>query len=600
MTNCTILFKSNNNEFQEPLFLEQEIFEEIRNRPNVNSVFSNKKYNLSLINTPDDIINVNLFINGHAIKSSFDNGTFTCDDELLFLDIYGYTYLSVQFIFADGNMSVLHTPYIHVYISEEDANTVKSMIKYIHKHTSMLFPNGNVALDSVGYLNKTAHTSLEIQLELFKKILRVYKSNFDYFKSNRNFNLRDVAKYGDIKNAFSVNSETLNSVLQKPYHFQRTEDSKGIYYDGDYLLPQKLLIPQKNRQYDTYENTIILSFLYTMFFQSNNILDNLHKMMQKQYRAPKVKFYTSSDEMIFSTMSETFEKYIIELESIAEQFQKLFVLYLDRFKCSYVILNSCPVASSILLNTIQYRTIYQLIVEWFQLNDYEFENEKFLLSLLANNKVYEYYLLLKLLNYFRDTTNFDFQYSKKFIYSQSKVERYANTFVFQNEENEITVYYQPTVYSFVHTENNGVNLIRNNNISTNAFFRDRNSSRDIFLPDFIVKFKTSDSERYIILDAKFSRQKTVVKYYLENLIFKYIFSICPLNNSVLLGLCALNGKSDSSDKSNFYSIYNNNIPTNYLPSVHICTVSPDTQDFLDDVADFDNFTTLFESLICHD
>lgn len=592
MTKYKILFKSNDKEFQEFLLPEQEVFEEIQNRPNINSVFSNKKYNISLIDYPDDILDANLFINGHAIKSSFDNGVFYCD-EMLFLDVYGYVYLSVQLVFVDGSISVLHTPYMHVYISDTDANTVKLMIKYIHQHTSMLFPYGDIALESVGYTNKTAHTSLEIQLELFKEILKAYKSNFDYFKCNRNFNLIDVSKYGDIKNAFNANSETLNSVLQKPYDFQKTEDNKGIYYDGNYILPQKLIIPQKNRQYNTYENTITLSFLYTMFFQSNNILDNLNKMMQKKSRTPRVKFYTASDEMIFSAMSETFEKYIIELKSITEEFQKLFILYLERFNCSYVLLTSCPKSSSILLKTIQYRTIYQLIIKWFQLNDYDLENEKFLLSLLANNKVYEYYLLLKLLNYFQYKTDFNLKHSKNFIYSQTRIERCSNTFVFQHENNEITVYYQPAIYSFDNVENNEINLMRNNNISTSAFLHGHNSSKDIFLPDFIIKIQTPNFERYIILDAKFSRQKTVIKYYLENLIFKYIFSMMPLRNSLLVGLCVLNGKSDTSDQNRILSIYNNNVPPNHLPSVHICTVLPDEQNFMNDTIDFDNFKDIF-------
>lgn len=599
MTNCKMLLKSNNKEFQETLLLEQETFDGIRNKPYINSVFANKKYTITLINAPEGVVHATLFINGRGVKTFFENGVFNCDNELLFLDVYGYVYLSVQLILEDGSAITYHTPYMNVYLSEEDSGSVKAMIKYIHKHMSMLFPYGNVALESVGYINNSTYTTLDIKLELLKKILTVYKNNFDYFKSNRNFSLIDVQKYGDIKNAFSANSQTLNDILQKPYYFQRTGNNTGIYFEGDYLLPQKLIIPQKNRQYSTYENIIVLSFLYTMFFQAKNTLESLKAIIQKQSRAPKVKFYTASDEMIFSAMSEMFEKYIMELETISEQFRTLFALYFDKFKCPYALLDSCPVASPILLNTIQYRSIYQLIVEWFKSYDYDLENEKFLVSLVANHKIYEYYLLLKLLQYFNNT-NFSFKYSDCFAYSQTKNEPYANTFIFQCKDEEITIYYQPTIYSFINAENNGINLIRNNNISTNTFLKDRNSSKDIFLPDFVIKFKTSDTERYIILDAKFSRQKTVIKYYLENLIFKYVFSICSLNNSALLGLCALNGKVDSSDKSNFYSIYNSNIPTNYLPSVQICTVSPDTQDFLDDVADFDNFTTLFESLICRD
>lgn len=597
MSDCRILLKTNTEEFQEDLVLEQENFETIKNKPNINSVFSNKKYSISLVNYPNSIIHANLSVNGHLVKSTFRNGVFYFDNEMLFLDVFGYIYLSVQFIFEDGSTNILHTPYMHVYISEEDANTVKLMIKYIHKHTTMLFPNGNVALDGFDYTNSTTSTSLEIQIELFKKILSEYKNNFVYFKNNRNFNLIDVAKYGDIKNAFSANSETLNNVLQKPYYFQKTEDNKGIYFDGDYVLPQKLIIPQKNRQYDTYENIIILSFLYTIFLQSSNLLDNLNEIMKRKSRTPRVRFYTSSDEMIFSVMNETFEKPITELNSIVVQFKELFVLYLEKFGCPYMLLTSCPEASSIFLKTVQYRSIYQLIIEWFRLNNYDLDNEKFLLSLIENNKVYEYYLLLKLLNYFRYEIAFDFKYSYNFLYSKTKIEKFANTFVFQNSDKKITVYYQPTIYSFPNAENNGINLVRNNNISTNAFLHDRNSSREFFVPDFIVKFETTSFERYMILDAKFSRQKTVVKYYLENLIFKYIFSILPLNNSILVGLCAVNGKSDSSDRDNLYSIYNDCVPQKYLPTVNICTILP-SDNFTDDTVDYQNLKILFDTLLC--
>ncbi len=150
-------------------------------------------------------------------------------------------------------------------------------------------------------------------------------------------------------------------------------------------------------------------------------------------------------------------------------------------------------------------------------------------------------------------TDYDLIESKRISYRVNNSyyidTKYNNTFVFENSKNKITLYFQPVIYGDDRAFN-GLNIFRNT--STNSR-KDNNKKGKTYTPDYIIKAEYSDDSNqymadYIILDAKFSRPDNIRLHQLQELVYKYIFSISSLKEEErILGLYILCGKQLGKD-----------------------------------------------------
>ena len=143
--------------------------------------------------------------------------------------------------------------------------------------------------------------------------------------------------------------------------------------------------------------------------------------------------------------------------------------------------------------------------------------------------------------------------SKKCVYPVSEKWKYKNTnipntFIFENNIQCITLYYQPVIYDSDRRKINGLGLYRNNTVSLN-YDTDCERKGRYYVPDFVIKTEKDGASKYIICDAKFSALSTIKNYYLSNLTFKYLFSISTSDkNDVIAGLCIIYGQCTADEQ----------------------------------------------------
>ncbi len=146
-------------------------------------------------------------------------------------------------------------------------------------------------------------------------------------------------------------------------------------------------------------------------------------------------------------------------------------------------------------------------------------------------------------------TDFDLIESKRISYcvnnSYYMDTKYNNTFIFDNGSIKISLYFQPVVYGDSRAFN-GLDIFRNT--STNA--KKENSNRGkTYTPDYIIKIEYDGIADYIILDAKFSTPENIRLHQLQELVYKYLFSISTLNETDhIKGLYILCGKKLGNDE----------------------------------------------------
>lgn len=205
-----------------------------------------------------------------------------------------------------------------------------------------------------------------------------------------------------------------------------------------------------------------------------------------------------------------------------------------------------------------------------------------MLPLMVNHLLYEYYVLFKLAEGIEQKGYvFNSKQSKNFHYPVTDPRYYAvdhyNTFVFENSSNEqIVLYYQPVVWGQRYSDalGNGISLRRSTSLSLNheketVPFKTRNA---FYTPDYIIKTKVENNERYLIIDAKLQSYTSVWNGQIEKLAFKYQFSIQPArDNSTLLGVIITYGKSV--DRSSSLELVHDIYASDKTPSFWIASLT---------------------------
>jgi hypothetical protein len=202
----------------------------------------------------------------------------------------------------------------------------------------------------------------------------------------------------------------------------------------------------------------------------------------------------------------------------------------------------------------------------------------------TTDELYEYFCLVKINNCLEKHLGYKLDRGYPFKYPEGAY--YANTphnntfkFVSQHDPGEtVTVYFQPEVLGESAGENE-LMLFRNTRHSiaksdVDADYEEQSSHGTFYNPDFVFKVARNNTVKYFIMDAKFSTADTVVKYRLPGLIFKYWFSISPINAAdTVSGICFICGKGEGGNM--IEDIYNTpNAPrADISPSAKVVTIT---------------------------
>lgn len=544
-----------------------------------NKVYSDKKYIIKLVGDCSNILETALFVNGFDTEARYYNGELKISDDKsrVFIDTFGFVQLSLSVTYNDNSHNVYYSEFLNVMIKENYLNqSIRKMADYIYiNQEKLLLDDKMKALDNAN-LKESLNKTLESQLKIIKTVILSYKENYRYFKNNSKFKLIANNRVDDFEKLRIVNDKTIKYIIQNPNELYLSENSTGIKIDKDYYLPKKTLINDNKQSVELYENQVILSFLAAMVNDISLMQEDVkNKISVFGEIKTEENGYMISAYMIYGATEKKFRDFLTEITVCKDEIIELFKMYSIIFPFKCIEINDVPKPTHTFLTVRQYNSIFQVIKEWYKFGIYNMERENFLIPFLANNQLYEYFVLLKLLNYL-EYKGYSFLKKDRYLYKPNAKNyqntKYCNTFYFQLRDKKITLYYQPVIYLKPNVQSNNINLLRNTAITMN---KSSESGNKYYLPDFILKVQTNDENRYFIADAKYSNQNNVKGLYFPELAYKYIFSLTSLGeNDKIMGLCAINGKSDT-ESSKLTSIYTDYIPKNQLPYADILTLTED-------------------------
>ena len=559
-----ILSSSQGSEICLNLSYEQRIysFEDILKSQN--QVYEDVFYRLSLRNA-GNIAKVDLFVNGESVACSYHEGVIIpATDQGLFSGLIGFSQISLCATNDEGNVYWLYSEYVSILVKSTRTNQVISdMLRYIYDNQGDFLFKSTTQLENSNDINNRRYDDYFSQLLLIERIAYIYENSYGFFKANSRYKLESVSVVDRIEKLQNVSANTIQYMVQHPEYLKKSV--AGIGYGRQVFMPVKTLMYQNRMTKDIYENQVIVSFLDVVLKKTEEIISEIDNFLELvSIEETTENGYIISSHILYVDAVTSLKGIIFRYQEVEKKLQSLNMMYKKALDATLIDCSRQPEPTAIFLSIPQYHQIFVHIIQWFSKTGYEFVKEKALMSYFEASKIYEIYVLVKLIRTMESlglemisASHVDYYKSQFWKYNHQECN---NTFIFQSGEDLITLYYEPVIYSDIKRSSNHINLYRNNTVSLNHD-NEFERSGQYYVPDYLIKLERDGDERYIICDAKFSRQSQVRYQYTPDLIYKYLFSISGISTiSSIKGLAVFYGKTDQNvETEKFYDCAINEI-----------------------------------------
>lgn len=517
-------------------------------------VYSDQIYSFSLPATVDlpAEIRINDEIYGIEVtENNADTVTFRLKDgskkfSKPFLHSYGAVRIELEL-----NEQLFISEIINVLMSDQKIDErVQTMKQYIDDHYEhYLYETPHSSSGSESSTKGSRFVSLKTRIELLEEILMSYKHAYAYLKRNPYAKIQKKEAIGSFGKLQSISPRTIRYIVSHADDLVPVNNETGIRDNKTYYQPNKTLIEQNVYSCDVYENQVVVGFLQTLVTETTKIITALEKQYAPRTAQVSKDGYIDSMYQLFSTSMKKIEGYVHTLKALREEYRQLYFYYVRLLGIQGQALTHIPRFTPVFRSVSVYRQIYQMICRWFSCAEYDLQQKDPIIGCTSASKIYEYYCLLKLLSYLDRHSGMQFIESRKAVYEvNSKYytdTEYYNTFVFADEQKKLTLFFQPVIYGN-DSAVNGIRLFRNT--SSNAKNNTELYRGRIYTPDYLIKTEYPDHAEYIIMDAKFSSPNNIRLHQIQDLVYKYLFSVSPLDSQdVLSGLYILCGRTSGSD-----------------------------------------------------
>lgn len=518
-------------------------------------VYSDKSYSATLDGVDEKIEELSFFINDE-IRPAYEesNRISFVENKRIFTHNYGFIQITIRIRLKNGRGLVFYSNFIPVLVLNELNNrSVERMVEYIYAHREQFLWCGHHSSMQSYDLKAKGKKDLESYVQIIQDVIKVYNETIGYFRLNARFKLSPTGQVDCYEKVKSVSSRTISYIVTHPEQLMHTSASTGIRAHRQNFIPNKTLVEENVIDYDIYENKIVVGFLRSLYVSVDGLIKEIVKRIKQFPDKREIEYgYFISAAFAYSATKQRLEKNKEKLNRLLENIEGLYVRYREIFPVSNYEVFTAPQPSAILISVRAYRLIYEQIVRWFQFGMYDFRGEDFILPMLRSDKIYEYYILLKIYNYIiskgyspHNTTSYNYPNIR---FTAKSITNIPNTFLFKNDNTsiEITLYYEPIIYEGKNG-NMGVNtlgLFRNNSHSIGGEDDQDSNTGSYYHPDYVIKIQRAERCEYVVLDAKFSKLHTTRRYYVCKLLYRYIASISTIDpKDSLLGLIIVNGKS---------------------------------------------------------
>jgi len=439
--------------------------------------------------------------------------------------------------------------------NEEDRENISSLIKEIEnfedsKINNWLFRKTTRSSLLEGAWKENSHKSVGSYLQMVEEIYQSYKDNLPFFRNMAKHKVSQCEKLQPYDKVRSINSNSFLWIMKNGEKLSQVAQKTAIENNGEYYLPLQIQSTQHHKDYNIYENQIILSFLCSVYQKlrsidadfedslNNNqaILDKLRlKIAQWQedaYSAPIITIKTIQMENMLIMRKK--------LVALIKLFADIFGQYKQILCCDIVKILSFPKCTKIFQEVRVYNNVFNQIVKWYKFGDFDLAKEKLVFNIKTLDKLFEYYCLHKIINMIT-FAGFNIKANGASCFEYSSDGKYenetdlANSFAFSKDNIELVLYYQPVIFS--NKFENDISLYRT-------------TGNSYYSPDFLISINKPGVKQFnAVFDAKFCSKKNIDQYHLDKCKVKYFCELSDKNGNPVNMLWLLKGRMDKFSNS---------------------------------------------------
>lgn len=513
---------------------------------------------------------------------------------------------SINIVYADGTSArKISEYYMCTFKHEEDFQNLENIItdilefddEHIVAHMFALTSNqtsSNAAFIQASLLPKSFKT-LKTIIEFIKDICTCYRVHLPFFQRKAHHRVVTVRSVVPIEAVRTVSESSVFWLAQTPEAISKNprRDSPLSSLPNGYI-PTSLESQLEKRSFDVYENRIccafiakILNFIQRLEFALSESRKSAEDFLRKYTKIEKAKapVLVLKHQLLKVQIPLCDQvKYLRnELFGLKKQYDKI-------LKCKYSELSSLPKATKVFLNNPVYHAFFKLILAWYKDGEFEQAGDERIFKARTATELYEIYCLQQLLSIFKQRGfNIECIEAPLFQYpsvpqrqSSKKSHIVANTYRFSKDDVQITLYYEPRIYSYLpggdygNTMPNGLELYRVDNAHKKNYWE----------PDFVLRIQDAKEISYVILDAKyafssrispsFSHESKHFEGHLASIIEKYYTYTHTFNRASIRMVWTLQGRIDSDCQFKKFGAANA-ISPNFIPSVSFgnCPINTD-------------------------
>lgn len=384
---------------------------------------------------------------------------------------------------------------------------------------------------------------LKARLSALEDAVRVYETQFAGFRRNARFALVPGSRIDAFEKLRDFRPETAAYMAQHPEELSEAPAGAGIRIGSRTFLPRRTLVTTSLKSTDVYENRVLLGFLRTLAGEAKADVKEANLLLAQFPDAHNADSgWIATSAALLQTAAEPLRRYAERASALEARLREIHLHYREAVPAHEIPVPGIPEPTPAFLSIPAYRLVFDAIVRWRRAGRFELAPAEFLFSFLKRSRLYETYMLVRLLDDFcrlglSPKSIRRFEYRSPEAQNAPDAGDLANTFVFESPQGEAVLYSQPVVAGFGYRAENGLSLYRMTSLSTDALSGALSEVQSVrhpfYTPDFIagVRRRLPDGSlgpaRWLIADAKYSSRETVVKKMTIPLVFRYLFSIRP-------------------------------------------------------------------------
>lgn len=436
----------------------------------------------------------------------------------------------------------------------ENIEMTKGILEYLNQEYESILMSCFSRTGDELFSEKNGSSNLQLIINKIGYISEYLHKNINLLVTKKKTELTNSIEWSTTDGDLSPNTIYL---IQNNLHYSSTssKESSNFKFNGKYFKLSPFPKEEYSETTDVYENQLLHGFIKhvnILLLKIKEIYkEELNLIKKKQYQEQVVKFDNIINSYNIPILDYQIER-ITVIQNKVGTIKKIFDKHIPVSK-EFI---KMPQITTFIKNNIIYRNVFELIIDLYSFNDIKFEIDQpnILFGIRNLSTLYEYYILIKIIDTLKNNFNF-VEVERKSIGTN----HINNFYKFEiADQLEIELYYEPII-----RKSNNKNDIGLFKVSSDGMFRK---------PDFVIKIKNLKTNKfeYIIFDAKYSDYKIVKSKSVPDLVYKYLLGFRFYDESENLrmaSICYAIYPHDKDDEERFKLNYYNDNHNSVFPWV---------------------------------